>query len=130
MKISNIFDHGDFKLISFRTMDFNIRGKVTKTKIIKDLLLIDDRDDIYNNKIDRIYKSWVVFDKMDSYIFEIAGIENGSLFAYLIYDTENNTDTIEDIKRINKNTNKSYSGLYCYKFYSIRFVDNSLCSII
>ena len=111
-------------------MDFNIRGKVTKTKIIKDLLLIDNRDDIYNNKIDRIYKSWVVFDKMDSYIFEIAGIENGSLFAYLIYDTENNTDTIEDIKRINKNTNKSYSGLYCYKFYSIRFVDNSLCSII
>ena len=130
MKISDIFAHGDFKLISFRTMDFNIRGKVTKTKIIKDLLLIDDRDDIYNNKIDRIYKSWVVFDKMDSYIFEIAGIENGSLFAYLIYDTENNTDTIEDIKRINKNTNKSYSGLYCYKFYSIRFVDNSLCSII
>ena len=53
----DIFTHGSFNLISFRTMYFNIKGKSSKHKIIYDLTLSKNRDNINNKIIDRIYAS-------------------------------------------------------------------------
>jgi len=120
----DIFKNGSFNIISFRTMEFNIYGKSSKFKIINDLTLKDNRDSIGKGVIDRIYASWIIFDKNKYNLYKIIKYQNNTLYAEKVYTSTKIIDipfAIAIIKNIEPKTKIIYHNtLYSYKFFTAR----------
>lgn len=124
----DIFLYGSFNLISFRTMYFNIKGKSSKHKIINDLTLSKNRDNINNKIIDRIYASWIIFDNDKYNIYKIVTHKNNTLYAKKFYTSNLQIIDINHAISIIKNNDSAtrkifYDSLYCYEFYSFKHND-------
>jgi hypothetical protein len=121
----DIFTNGSFTLFSFRTMDFNLTSKPDENNIINDLTLRINRDNLSENKIDRIYASWVVFSNNKKNIYKITEYANNTIYAKPFYisnkDFENDIDVIKIIKRYDEKTDLPYyNPPYSYKFFTIK----------
>jgi hypothetical protein len=103
-------------------MFFNIKGKSSRNKIINDLTLRQNRDNIGNGIIDRIYGTWIIFDNDKYTLYKISTYNNNTMYAQKFYSSNKKITDINSAISIIKNNDSStrkisYDPLYSYDFY-------------
>jgi|688.fasta_scaffold1200872_1 hypothetical protein len=120
----DIFEQSSgFTILSYRTMDF-ISQHPDKNTLIDDLTLRFNRDT--SNLLDRIYKSFVIFDNDKYSIYEIVSHRNDTLYAKKIYTNKKKINNVENfikiVRQIDDRVNLPiYNDMYAYTFFSIKY---------